>query len=90
MENTYTNPEVVIDLSIVQHVEYLNRHINKHHPEGNITTEKIPNGIHVITKFTNWNFGHDCWDNPIYIGLGLQDEFIKAWTNYIAEKNKGK
>lgn len=85
-ESIYSDGNVVVAMALVQHIEKRQKPVYKsEHGFSKPTGESEPNGIMVITKFTNYNTELDDWDNPIYIGEDKARAFISAWTTYRAE-----
>jgi hypothetical protein len=78
-ESIFSGKTVLVPMAEVQHVEKL---VRKNRPTD---TEIIPNGLHLVTKHTNYNFHQDMWDNPIYIPESEAAEFLKAWQLYRSE-----
>lgn len=90
MKSIYDNGQVIIPMALVSHVEYL---VTKNYQyEGDEVFGKQngfkPNGIMVITKYTNYDFEKDTWNNGIFIPEEKKEEFIKAFTKYRATIEK--
>ena len=85
-ESIYSDDNVVVPMALVQHIEKRQKPIYKsEHGFLKPTGKYEPNGIMVITKFTNYNNELDDWDNSIYIKEDKARAFISAWTTYRAE-----
>lgn len=79
-ESIYDGKSCVVALAEVQHCERLRRG-----PYPPRTKESEPNGLHVITSKTRYDFEADQWANPIFIPEEEADEFLSAWCRYRGE-----
>ena len=74
-ESIYSAGGIIVPMADVQHIERVEILLS----DGET---KKANGIQVITKHTSWSFGHDVWDNPIYISEKYAEGFMQAWCQY--------
>lgn len=93
-ETIFSGENIVMPLSIVQHVEKQYEAIYGV-PEGDISNQVIGrdknklDGIFIITDKTKWSFEFDTWENACYISNcdKQAEKFIQCFCDYITEKD---
>lgn len=78
-ESIYDGKSAVIPLAEVQHAEKLKR--------GPYTNETgmQPNGLHVVTSKTRWDYERGDWANACYIPETEAADFLAALCRYRSE-----